>query len=90
LWGHENGTKNRFKFQLASLYHFYFVKIFFTLFSITGKTTNRYTPRLIRFRSELDGQPIDCAIMDEVTAEYQSEFLCEYYPNPYSRMDWIG
>jgi hypothetical protein len=59
LWGHETGTKNRFKFQLASLHHFYSVKTLFTLSSITGKTTKRYTPRLIKAESLVDAHIVE-------------------------------
>jgi hypothetical protein len=89
-WGHKNGTCERFKFRFEAFHDFEVVKVFFTLASITGKTNNTYRSQMERFKGVLDGKPIDCAYMDEVTAYYDSEFLCEECPSRSPPLNWIG
>jgi hypothetical protein len=90
-WGHTGTTQERFRFRLDACHSFRgFTTVFFTLDSIAGKTTKTYCPRMIRFRGHLDGHEIDCAYMDSLTAQYDSEFLCEPCPTRSAPMNWIG
>jgi hypothetical protein len=70
---------------------FYVVKVFFTLDSIRGKTTGEFRPMLRRFKGELEGHAIDRAYMDEVTAKYDSEFICEPAGDSHPpHLNWVG
>jgi hypothetical protein len=89
-WGHENGTNERFTFRFEALHAFRVTKVFFTTDSIVGKTLGVYHPRMERFKGFLDGRAIDCAYMDEETAKYDSEFICEPCPGRPPPLNWIG
>jgi hypothetical protein len=73
-WGHEDGTQERFDFRFEAFHSYNITNVYFTLDSIAGKTDGLFVPQKIRFRGKLHGEDIDCAYMDEYTADYDSEF----------------
>jgi hypothetical protein len=89
-WGHANGTKERFKFRWEAFHDYKYIKVFWTLNSIRGKTQGIYQPRLERFIGELDGRPIDCAYMDEQASEFEQNFVCRLDPTRSPPLNFFG
>jgi hypothetical protein len=85
-WGHRDGTSERFKMRFAALHDFCVITVFFTLNSIRGKTTKPFHAQMETFQGTLDGHAILCAYMDEDTAKYTTNFICELH----SPGKWIG
>jgi hypothetical protein len=76
-WGDRTATP-RFALNLGALHDWYVTRVFFTLESIRGKTTKILPPpRMERFVARLNGQPVHCAWMDELTATYTSDYVCQ-------------
>jgi hypothetical protein len=74
-WGDRTATP-RFKLRFEALHNFYCTRVFFTLESIRGKTTQQFNARMDRFTGRLNGTNISCAWMNELTATYCSEYIC--------------
>jgi hypothetical protein len=89
-WGHEAGTQERFKFRWEAFHNYNYIKVFWTLNSIRGKTRGIYQPRMERFVGRLEGRPIDCAYMDEQTSRYEQDFICEPDPTRPPPLNMIG
>jgi hypothetical protein len=89
-WGHENGTQDRFKFRWEAFHDYHYIKVFWTLDSIRGKTCGIYQPRLEKFVGRLDGLPIDCAYMDEQTLRYEQEFVFARDPDLPPPLNFLG
>jgi hypothetical protein len=77
-WGDNGVTEPRFALNLDALHDWYVTRVFFTVDSIRGKTTKKLPPpRMERFVARLEGRPIHCAWMDELTATYTSDYVCQ-------------
>jgi hypothetical protein len=76
-WGDRRAAP-RFALGLGALHNWYVIRVFFTLESIRGKITKILPPPMMeRFIGTLYGRPIHCAWMDELTATYSSDYVCE-------------
>jgi hypothetical protein len=57
-WG-DKTAKPRFNFRFDAFHDFSILKVFYTLNSISGRTTQIYQPHMEKFIGELDGETID-------------------------------
>ena len=79
-WGGTN-CEPRFLCRLSALHGYDFVKVFWTVDSIKGKTTGNYVENLYKCTQTIDDITINAAWMDKATAIYNSDFVCEYNEN---------
>jgi hypothetical protein len=79
-WG-DRTAEPRFDLRFSALHDFKCIRVFFTIASISGKTTSEFHPELETFDGELDGQSIEVASMTEETAIYSTEYVCERLPS---------
>ena len=66
----------RFNIDPLATHDHYFTKVYFTTLSIYGKVPE-FIPRMIKVPSNLLPYEIDAYFMDEKTATYSSEYVCE-------------
>ena len=68
-----------------------FVKVYFTLDSIKGKTISTYNPQISEeYIGKYKGHDITCVNMDETTATYEQNYICEYHPELSGNLKYIG
>lgn len=79
FWGGVT-AQPRFDFVTSASHKCDFTLVYFTTDSIRGKTNLYFHPSMEEFIKEEDGKQINCAWMDENSAIYSSEYLCEYHP----------
>lgn len=87
-WG-ENSAEPRFNFVPEAAHGCYFIRVYFTMDSIEGKTNRIFIPNISRFTGNLKGKEISCAWMDEKTAFYSSEFVSEYHPEHKGHLKYL-
>lgn len=88
-WGGKT-ARPRFDFIPEAAHYCSFTKVYFTLDSIKGKTNLEFHPRMEIFIKHEDGKKIKCAWMDETTAIYSSEYLCEYHQEKEGPLNYLG
>ena len=67
-----------------------FISVFFTTYSIIGKTIKEYKPNMIRFIGELKSHKIHCAWMDEETSNYETDYYIVYHPEREGDLKYLG
>lgn len=88
-WG---GTtaEPRFNLKPSATHKCYFTHVYFTLNSIRGKTNKTFHPNITKFTGLLNNFPVDCAWMDEKTATYTSDYVCEMCEYKEGPCNYIG
>lgn len=76
--------------EYATYWH-NFVKVYFTLNSIEGKTIDTYNPQISdEYIGKYNGHDITCVKMDEIAATYEQNYICEYHPELSGNLKYIG
>ena len=88
-WG-GNTAEPRFNLKTSATHGFHFTHVYFTLDSIKGKTTKSFTPRIDKFMGDLNGYRIHCCWMDEITAIYSSDYICELHEEKNDQCNYHG
>lgn len=96
-WGGITATP-RFLFSPNAAHACEIIRVYYTLDSIRGKTTKDYSENYRAVKGTLENKQVRCAWMDEKTATYCSDFICEYRPEGngeykyfgYNVNDWIN
>jgi hypothetical protein len=88
-WG-DSGVKGRFNLRLAALHDFYCIHVYYTRHSVAGKQWREIIPRMEKFTGELDGQPINCAWLDEEAAKYSPFHVCEHVASRPGPLNYIA
>ena len=88
-WGARTAAP-RFNLRPSATHSYYFTHVYFTLSSIDGKTNTKYEPKMNKFVGELDKRKIDCAWMDENTAIYSSDYVCELHDGKEGPYNYLG
>lgn len=83
-WGGETASP-RFLFSKSAANDFFFIKV-----SLSEKVTKKMKPRLEKFKGSLYGSSIDCAWMDEDTAVFGKDYICEYHADRKSDLKFLG
>lgn len=79
------------KFSEYAAHWHNFVKVYFTLDSIKGKTIDSYNPQMSEeYIGKYNGHDITCVNMDEVTATYEQQYICEYHPELSGNLKYVG
>ena len=88
-WGGVTSSP-RFDFIPSAAHRCNFYVVFFTIDSIRGKINGQYIPRIKTFNGTLKGKSIKCAWMDEQTATYETNYLCEHHPEKKDDLNYLG
>ena len=88
-WG-SNTAKPRFDLKPSATHNPYYTLVYFTLDSIKGKTHKRFEPKIKKFIGHINRIPINCAWMDEGTAIYSSDYVCEPIEKKVGPYNYIG
>lgn len=80
----------RFECRPSATCNYRFVKLYWTLESIQGKNTYEYNPIMRKCIERLDGRKIDAAWMDKKTADYCTDYVCEYHPEKEGDLKYLG
>jgi ubiquitin len=84
-WG-DRTAQPRFALCLGALHDWYITRVSFTFASIRGKVVKILPPpRMQRFVGRFRGRPIHCAWMDELTATYSKDYVCDAGLSPLRR-----
>lgn len=88
-WGSKTAAP-RFNLKPSATHSYYFTHVYFTLSSIKGKTNKTFKPKMNKFVGYLDNRVIDCAWMDEKTAIYSSDYVCELHEEKEGPYNYLG
>lgn len=88
-WGNKT-AEFRFNFVKKAAHWCKFIHVYFTMDSIRGKISKRFIPNMKKCIGKLNGETIDCAIMDKKTAFYISKYVCHRSRNLDYPMDFVG
>ena len=88
-WGNVT-ARPRFLFTKSAAHSCSFVKVYFTLDSIKGKTEKIFNPKIRKCKGILDGKEIDCAWLGPTTAKHTSDYICEYHPEVHGIYKFFG
>lgn len=84
LWGDQT-YKPRLLFSKSVANDFYFIKVY-----LGEKVVNSLKPRLEKFKGKMYGRNIECAWLDEKTAKYSKDYICEYHVYRKSNLKFLG
>lgn len=82
--------KDRFDLKIQALKDYGFIEVYFTLKSIREIGIGEFTPKIKKFRIIKNWQIINCAWMDEITAIYSTEYICEYHKEQKGELKYKG
>ena len=88
-WGGESASP-RFDFTASAAHDVQITRVYFTVESIKGKTNKVFIPRLIKCKEILEDHEIECAWMDEETAQYETNYVCEFHPEKNDEYKYHG
>lgn len=83
-WGTEFASA-RFLFSKSAANDFSFIKVDFK-----EKLKKTLKPKLEKFKGRLHGKDIDCAWVNEETAVYGTDYICEYHPEREGDLKFLG
>ena len=90
-WSQQKATP-RFNFRISAATECYFIRVYSTAESTleaTGKKL-KLIQNLETFDGSLNGKNISCAWMDEKTAQYCTNYVCELHPEKNGNKNYLG
>lgn len=88
-WGNITAAP-RFEFTGSAAHDSRITRVYFTLDSIRWKVKEKFVPRLLKCDGSINGNHVDCAWMDKTTAQYTSDYVCEFHPEKKDDLKYYG
>lgn len=88
-WGDRN-SQPRFDLRKSAVHYCFFTRVYYTNESIRGLVKNIFVPKIKTFQGKLDNKDIECAWMDETTAIYSTNYVCEYHQEKEGPLNYLG
>ena len=68
-----------------NIFEYRIIRVYFT-----NESIKRNIPHLIKCKEILNNHEIDCSWMDEETAQYETNYLCEFHPEKNDEYEFHG
>ena len=80
----------RFDLNQFMLHDYLFYRIYLDEDNIDGKSNSKFQPKCEKFTGKWIDNNIDCAWMDEESAVFCKDYLCEHHPERKNKYQYLG